>query len=1291
LSLGEGRKGRGGKREGPVGGCMPAGSETFTVGQGGGDRVWGCEDFGCVRDGSCIGKIIQMDSLFLLKHDSLLEFDASINLGRKTIAAQRTLVDSGASANFMSEALYRQITASGGRYTLGTGGWMRVTAAGWESGRERRRRVSIRLEIGTYAREIEFTVFDGLTKAGYDLVLGKPWLRSHNRRHEIDHITNEMWIDEEDGRRHHLRGRPTEEESREERAKALGLNTITWRAARQLQHRHRGEVTFFLARAMPTNTGSADMGQAPSTPSDNLLVQDLEGDMRRRFPTIFEAPTGIPPKRPFDMRIDLAPGSRPPYTNPYRVTPLEDAEMCRQLQLLQDDGWITDSCSPFAAPILFVKKADGSLRLCVDYRALNAVTLKDRYPLPHMDDLLNQVHGSSLFTKLDLKSGYHQMRLRTEDREKTAFTTKYGLYEWTVVPFGLANAPSAFMRTMAKLLHRHRRYCVVYLDDILIHTKGSESEHRDAVAAVLETLHGDNWHIAPGKCVWGATSVGFIGYVVDREGIHVDPGKIKAIQEWPRPKSVRDVRSFLGLTGFYRRFVHRYAAIARPLFEATNRTPAGGTRRFEWSSDLEVAFEELKQALTSAPVLTAPEEGNSEFVLHCDASKFAIGSVLSQRQGGVDRVIAYYSRKLAAPETKYAAYDRELLALKESMLAWRFFTQGNHVTIHTDHRALEQILKQRTLSSRQFGSLVALSSFDYDIRYIRGAKNVVADRLSRRADYETQEYALWVRTVDEAFFSTTEEAQERGISQDWLSAVREGYEVDRWLGPVLSTLRGTDDSKWTPAELRRAGVRAKRFTLSDGLLVVTDSNRLAIPEVGTLRRELLVEHHDTVLGGHFGRERTAAALRKRFYWPKMARTVAAYVKGCDVCHRVKPVNERPFGKLEQLAIPETRWSRIGIDLVTKLPRTKAGHDCIITIVDHLTKRAHFLPATEAGLSADAFAKLFVDFYLRLHGVPDVIVSDQDPRFLSDFWTVLTKLLGVKLGMSSPYHPQTDGQTEKVNHIVGTYLRAFARQSPDTWSDLLPLCEFSYNSSLHTTTGKTPFELDLGYTPRTPLDLQLRSVIGNKGRNADAASSFAEKMQFNLDLARDCLQSAQDAQKLAADDHRQDAAFKIGQQVYLNTKNLPLTYSNVSDQRSRKLQDLFDGPFTIVKASKSPNAWYLDLPDTWNVKQPLNVGLFRKDWSDPTRPRSPPPVKQSIHGSEYLVEEVVGHEDRWEGNNNTGKTSRFYRLRWTGWNESHDTWEPLSNLENCSELVEGYHRKMGWNSPTWPRRSRRLGG
>ena len=302
--------------------------------------------------------------------------------------------------------------------------------------------------------------------------------------------------------------------------------------------------------------------------------------------------------------------------------------------------------------------------------------------------------------------------------------------------------------------------------------------------------------------------------------------------------------------------------------------------------------------------------------------------------------------------------------------------------------------------------------------------------------------------------------------------------------------------------------------------------------------------------------------------------------------------------------------------------------------------------------------------------------------MSDFWQVLMRTLDVKTAVSSAYHAQTDGQAEKANHIIGTYLRAFSRHDPDNWDDKLPMGEYAYNASVHVATGKTPFELDLGYNPRMPIDISVRAAIGrdDTANGENSGVGFAEAMQFVVDIAKEKLVEAQEKQKLAADEDRQEARFQVGQQVYLSTKNLPLTYSNSSDQRSRKLQDIYDGPFEIVKASKSPNAWYLDLPKEWNIRQPLNVSLFKRDLSDPTRTRKPPPVKNAIHGAEYMVEAIV--EDKNKKDIKGRNPERYYRVRWMGWSEDNDTWEPLSNLKGCKELVEEYHEKKGWELPRW---------
>jgi hypothetical protein len=350
---------------------------------------------------------------------------------------------------------------------------------------------------------------------------------------------------------------------------------------------------------------------------------------------------------------------------------------------------------------------------------------------------------------------------------------------------------------------------------------------------------------------------------------------------------------------------------------------------------------------------------------------------------------------------------------------------------------------------------------------------------------------------------------------------------------------------------------------ADGIL--QSGGRLVVPEGRRLRFRLFEEFHDSKMGGHFGQEKTYMQLSRRFYWPDMQASVRRYVKGCDLCLRTKARQHAPFGLLEALDIPQERWKQVSIDFITKLPTTPSGNNAIVTIIDHLTKRAHFIPTTEEDLSAEAFARLFLKESVRLHGMPTKIVSDRDPRFVSTFWRQLMQLLGTKLGMSTAYHPQTDGQSEKANDIIGTWLRAFARESEQAeWDRLLPIAEFAYNSTPQASTRKTPFELDLGYRPRWPMELMIQTV--NEAPRSHSAVDFATRQQHNLQQAKDSLIRARDAQKELYDRQHRPHDFTVGDSVYLDTRDLPSTYANNTEERSRKLQDRFASPFTIVAAS-----------------------------------------------------------------------------------------------------------------------------
>jgi len=443
----------------------------------------------------------------------------------------------------------------------------------------------------------------------------------------------------------------------------------------------------------------------------------------RDFPEVFpEDLNGLPPIREVEFKIDLIPGATPVAKAPYRLAPSELQELSSQLQELSDKGLIRPSTSPWGAPVLFVKKKDGSFRMCIDYRELNKLTIKNRYPLPRIDDLFDQLQGASYFSKIDLRSGYHQLRVNDADIPKTAFRTRYGHYEFLVMPFGLTNAPAVFMDLMNRVCKPYLdKFVIVFIDDILIYSK-SKTDHEQHLCLILELLKKEKLYAKFSKCEFWLGEVQFLGHVVNRKGIHVDPAKIEAVKTWVAPKTPTEVRSFLGLAGYYRRFISNFSKIAKPLTILTQKN-----RPYEWGDEQKEAFETLKEKLCNAPILSLPE-GNDDFVVYCDASIQGLGCVLMQR----GKVIAYASRQLRIHEVNYTTHDLELGAVVFALKIWRHYLYGTKCVIFTDHKSLQHVFDQKDLNMRQRRWIELINDYDCEIRYHPRKANVVADALSRK-------------------------------------------------------------------------------------------------------------------------------------------------------------------------------------------------------------------------------------------------------------------------------------------------------------------------------------------------------------------------------------------------------------------------------------------------------------------------------------------------------------------------------------------------------------------------------
>jgi len=912
------------------------------------------------------------------------------------------------------------------------------------------------------------------------------------------------------------------------------------------------------------------------------------------FADIFREPQGLPPLREHEHLIRLQPNAGPVNVRPYRYPHYQKNEIEKIVLDLLKSGVVKSSTSPYSSPVLLVKKHDGSWRLCVDYRALNQVTIKDKFPIPVIDELLDELHGAQVFSKLDLRSGYHQIRMAEGDIEKTAFRTHHGHYEFLVMPFGLTNAPSTFQALMndifSKLL---RKYVLVFFDDILIYSKTWE-EHITHLQEVLTIIRSHQLFLRQKKCEFGRDSISYLGHVISSQGVAMDPEKTSAMIQWPKPTSVKALRGFLGLTGYYRKFIQGYGDIAGPLTQLLKKGA------FEWSEVADLAFNKFKRAMTTGPVLALPDF-NKSFVVECDASGTGIGAILMQDL----KPIAYFSQAIKGKNLAKSTYEKEMMALIAAVQKWRPYLLGQKFVVRTDQKSLRHLFEQTITTEAQQKWLVKLMGYDFTIEYKKGRENTAADSLSRRED------------------------------QDQLSAI--STPIPHWIEPIQEEILQEKELQDLVLKIQQ-GEALGPWSYKSGLIFF--KGRIYLRPQSTLTKEIIHELHS---GSHEGFHKMWHRLKSVFYWRGACAQIKEYLRGCDICQRNKSELTLPAGLLQPLPIPTMIWRDISMDFVDGLPNSQ-GKTVIFVVVDRLSKYAHFIPLKHP-YSAIMVAEEFFENIFKLHGLPTSIVCDRDPTFTSNFWRELFRLQGTRFNFSSAYHPQTDGQTEVVNRTLEMYLRCFTGDRPKEWVKWLSWVEYIYNTSYHSSTGMSPFELVYGRPAPS-----LLSYIPGTAR-VEAVGQQLEARDVLLQQARFKLSQAQNRMKKVYDKGHKEREFQMGDLVYV--KLHPYRQHTVSRRLNMKLAAKFYGPYKIV-GKMGKVAYQLELPQGSKVHPVFHVSLLRKQWgsTNPASSTALPEVSQDI--PELIPQAILD----FKGQDN----KREVLVHWRGHSPADATWENVQIMQ-----------------------------
>lgn len=967
----------------------------------------------------------------------------------------------------------------------------------------------------------------------------------------------------------------------------------------------------------------------------------------------------LPPHRPIDMKIELLPDAPPLKTHPlYSMSTEQLVALKEYLSENLRKEWIVPSGAEYGSPVLFAKKPNGGLRLCVDYREVNRRTRRDTYPLPLIGETLERISKAKIFTKLDIRQAFNRIRIDEASEDLTTFRTRFGQFKYKVVPFGLSNGPSTFQRYINTVLFPYLdAFCTAYVDDILIFSE-DPLEHELHVKQVLSKLHDAGLQVDIRKSEFSTDQTKFLGYIISTSGISVDPEKVSAVTEWEPPRKVKELQAFLGFCNFYRQFIDSFSRVAKPLHRLT------AALTWEWTREHQEAFDQLKRRLTSAPVLVHFQEDRPT-KLETDASDGVISGALSQLSDQNEwHPVAFFSKTMNPAEGNYPIHDKELLAIIRSLQEWEpiLLSCKESFDIFTDHQALQYFATKRKLNSRQAAWSEVLAPFNFQLHYRPGKQNLVADLLSRKAqDLITQKAVQdWNRTQtllpEDLFAGGAPHASVMAFLPDPLDT---SDQTENLQGTLLidAILAANRESSTLVVERTLASTNQKGYSLQDGLLL--RSGRLVVPDEGTLRTRLCDEYHRPPSRAHPGRNKMRRMISQQYTWPGMGSYIDRYCGNCPECRRSQNPRLKPAGFLKPLPIPDRVWQHVTMDFKS-FPSDQKGFDAVLVIVDRLGKRTFTLPCHKTCTAAQ-LAELYYFHPWRIFGTPETITSDRGPQFIADFSKELAKLTGITLQHSTPEHAETDGQSEIMNQFIQTKLRPFIDHFQDDWSILLPCLDFAHATQPHESTGLAPVQVELGYLPRMTFDWEARTrkkTTPAETLSSDQAQSFAKRRVEAVAFAKESLFRAQQTYKRKADKSRRAIDWNVGDYVYVKKGNW------ATDRPHDGLDNPYLGPYKVL-SNPYDNAYEIDFPPSMKIRRIRNASQLLRARDDPVPgQRISPPEPVIINGEqEWTVQKVISSRLYFK--------KLQYKVDWLG-HDPDPTWYYASNFRNAPARLKEFH-------------------